>query len=679
MTKVRVLWSKVPAQKQLLVLGLACIAAVVTLTAWVWLNRAQASINDSVKQFGLGFAQALARGGAETLSNNGNLESLRYYIAAQRGRIKGIAYIIYEDMAGNILLDTNPEKGLQHVYPIYRKYKENPENYTVPNTYNSPSGYDPITNIVVPMRKNNKDLGLCWVGLNNDVFTILGTQQETSNFLISIFCLVGVLGALGVWANYTLINAPLRTLSQGASQIAAGHFGHQIKVQRAGKEIDQLVNAFNYMSSRLQLYDKHNVDSLMAERNKFISERNKLELVLMSIADGVVVCDRDNKVQIVNRAATEIFDKDAVDLLGKPLVVCTEGPDQPQICLVVQAFTDTTIAPGSLEPVVQNIQLGEQTVRVHIAPIILNKELLGSVMIMQDNTKQAELEKMKNEFMSNVSHELRTPITSIKSYVDTLCHHGEKLDPDIHREFLQIIDTEADRLMHLVNDVLELSRIEEADRDFERIPLDIRRACETAIRSLNLMARDRGIELELVIKNELPLANINQESIERAIINLLTNGIKYTPEGGKISIIVESDAEHLALHVKDTGIGIPEDALLHIFDRFYRVEKKVHTIKGTGLGLTIVKKIIEKHGGYMDVQSAPGEGSTFSFYLPAIWPQAEDGQDGTQPGSQPLKEAAHKDASEGNGNGNGRNSNGAGEIKESTAKGKDGESVEAVT
>jgi two-component system sensor histidine kinase NblS len=673
MTKLRVLWSKVPAQKQLLVLGLACIAAAVTLTAWVWLNRAQASINDSVKQFGLGFAQALARGGAETLSNNGNLESLRYYIAAQRGRIKGIAYIIYEDMAGNILLDTNPEKGLHNVYPIYKKYKENPENYTVPNTYNSPNGYDPITNIVVPMRKNNKDLGLCWVGLNNDVFTILGTQQETSNFLISIFCLVGVLGALGVWANYTLINAPLRTLSQGASQLAAGHFGHQIKVQRAGKEIDQLVNAFNYMSSRLQLYDKHNVDSLMAERNKFISERNKLELVLMSIADGVVVCDRDNKVQIVNRAATEIFDKDAVDLLGKPLVVCTEGPDQPQICLVVQAFTDTTIAPGSLEPVVQQIQLGEQTVRVHIAPIILNKELLGSVMIMQDNTKQAELEKMKNEFMSNVSHELRTPITSIKSYVDTLCHHGEKLDPEIHREFLQIIDTEADRLMHLVNDVLELSRIEEADRDFEMIPLDIQRACETAIRSLNIMAKDRGIELELVSKPDLPMANINQESIERAIINLLTNGIKYTPEGGKISIIVESDESDLAVHVKDTGIGIPEDNLAHIFDRFYRVEKKVHTIKGTGLGLTIVKKIIEKHGGYMDVKSAPGEGSTFSFFLPAIWPGAEGAEDGE---GQTVTGTA---TGHGNGNGNGKKAAGLDDIKETSHRGKQGESVEATT
>jgi two-component system, OmpR family, sensor histidine kinase NblS len=645
-TRMRVLWSRVPAQKQLLFMGLATIAAIVTLTAWVWVTRAQASINDSVKQFGLGFAQALARGGAEALTNSGDLESLRYYVLTQRGNIKAIAYVIFEDMAGNILLNPNPQKDLDKIYPVYKLYKENPENYTVPGVYSAettPKGYRPVTHIVVLMRKNNKDLGLCWVGLDNNVFTILGTQQETTNFLTTIFCLVGVLGALGVWANYTLINSPLRTLSQGASQIAAGHFGHQIKVQRAGKEIDQLVNAFNYMSNRLQLYDKHNVDNLMAERNKFISERNKLELVLMSIADGVVVCDRDNKVNIVNRAATEIFDKEAKDLIGKPLVVCTEGPDQPQICHVIQQFTDSNVAPGTLEPVVQQLQMGELTVRLHTAPIFLNKEVLGSVMIMQDITKQAELEKMKNEFMANVSHELRTPITSIKSYVDTLCNHGEKLDPDIHREFLQIIDNEADRLMHLVNDVLELSRIEEADREFEMLPLDIHRACEAAIRSLNLMARDRGIELEFVQKADVPLARINQESIERVVINLLNNGIKYTPEGGKISVRVDADDKEVAVHVKDTGIGIPEDALEHIFDRFYRVEKKVHTIKGTGLGLTIVKKIIEKHGGRITVSSSLGEGSTFSFFLPALaghFEEEDDLLDGTMPPSKvaPLAE-----------------------------------------
>jgi len=113
-----------------------------------------------------------------------------------------------------------------------------------------------------------------------------------------------------------VINRPLRILSQGASEIAQGRFGHVIKSQRAGKRIDQVVNAFNYMTSRLQQYDKQNVDTLMAERNKYISERNKLELVLMSIADGVVVCDRDNKVQIVNAAATQLFAKEAKELLG---------------------------------------------------------------------------------------------------------------------------------------------------------------------------------------------------------------------------------------------------------------------------------------------------------------------------------------------------------------------------
>src|SRR5262249_45207823 len=149
-----------------------------------------------------------------------------------------------------------------------------------------------------------------WVGLDNNVFTILGTPRETRYFLVSVFALIGILGSIAVWANYALINRPLSILSKGAAQIAAGQFGHQIQSQRAGREIDQVVNSFNYMSSKLQDYDKQNVDHLKGERNKYLSERNKLELVLMSIADGVVVCDRDNRVQIVNAAASAIFAKD---------------------------------------------------------------------------------------------------------------------------------------------------------------------------------------------------------------------------------------------------------------------------------------------------------------------------------------------------------------------------------
>jgi len=611
-------WGRISAQKQILVLGLVSISALVTFTAWVWVSRTQAVLDQSVSKFGMALAQALARGGAEAISHAGDLEGLKFYVDTEQSKTPAIAYVAFCDNDGKILLDSlDPANTTRKGEPVFQIYR-NSKNYEVPGVYSSPSGYSAITNIAVPMLRNQERLGTCWVGLDNQSFTILGTPNETRSFLVSIFGLLGLLGALGLWTNYAIINRPLRMLSQGASEIATGRFGHQIKSQRAGQEIDQLVNAFNYMSSRLQQYDKQNVDSLMAERNKYISERNKLELVLMSIADGVVVCDRENKVQIVNAAATQLFAKDAKELLGKPLVFCTEGPDSPQICQVIQAFTDE-VSPG-VEPVPQQVHLGELVIRVHIAPLILNKEFLGSVMIMHDITRQAELERMKNEFISNVSHELRTPITSIKSYVDTLCNHGEKLDPDMYREFLQTIDNEADRLMHLVNDVLELSRVEEADREFEMHPINPRIPCEYAIRAVNLMAKDRQIDLALHPGENVPEVALNQESIERVIINLLTNAIKYTPHGGKIELSThyEADTSEVHIDVKDNGIGIPEECLEQIFDRFYRVERKVHTIKGTGLGLTIVRKIVERHNGHITVESALGQGSTFSVWLPAV-------------------------------------------------------------
>lgn len=636
--KSRFHWGRISIQKQLVILGLVCISGVVTFTAWVWVQRAQQQINDSINQFGLALAHALARGGAEALSNSGNLEGLRYYILTEKGHTPALVYVVYCDQNGNVLLDPNSKESLKNVFPIYDQPLD---KYSVPGVHKSPKGYRSITNFAVLMRRNNKDLGVCWVGLDNDTFTLLGTPKETNYFLFTIFGLVGILGALGVWVNYAIINKPLRTLAQGASEIAAGRFGHQITGTKAGKEIDELITAFNYMSSRLKLYDQHNVDSLMAERNKFNSERNKLELVLMSIADGVVVLDRDNKVQIVNQAALLLFDKQAQEMLGKPLVFCSDGPDAPMICQIVQAFTDS-VTPGSpgptdavggnsesaitaTEPMIQSIQLGERIVRLHSSPIFLKKEFIGSVMIMQDITKQIELERMKNEFMSNVSHELRTPITSIKSYVDTLCNHGDKLEADVYREFLQIIDNEADRLMHLVNDVLQLSRLEEADQEIEMAPMDVRRAIEAAARAVNMMAKERDIDLRYPHSSdpgEVPIVCINQESMERVIINLLTNAIKYTPSGGTIDVTVsvepykDKEGDELGVHVKDTGIGIPDDALANIFDRFFRVEKKVHTIKGTGLGLTIVKKIVEKHFGRVAATSAIGQGSTFSFYLP---------------------------------------------------------------
>ncbi len=630
MFSLKSFWQKTSAQKQLLIIGIISISALVTFVAWVWVARAQAIVDKSVQQFGMALAQALARGGAEALTSSGSLQALKYYILSECGQTPALAYVAFCDREGHVLLDSSSLPALQHmhgtqgqIFPIYRQPLQ---NYTVPGRYPSPPGYRSVTNIAVPMLRNNLELGICWVGLDNEAFTILGTTQETRYFLVSVFVLIGVLGALGVWANYALINRPLKVLAQGASTIAGGHFDYQIQSQKAGREIDQVVNAFNYMSARLADYNKQNVGQLTSERNKYISERNKLELVLMSIADGVVVCGADNRVQIVNAAATAIFAKEAKEIVGKPLVFCTEGPDSPAICKIVQDFTDS-LSPTTLEPVVQQMHLGEMTVRLHIAPIILNQEFLGSVMIMHDVTRQTELERMKNEFISNVSHELRTPITSIKSYVDTLYNHGEKLESDIYREFLQTIDNEAERLISLVNDVLELSRIEEGDRELEMHALSLKQAAEAALRAVNLLAKEKQIDLSLDAVEPLPLVMMNEEGIERVIINLLTNSIKYTPVGGKIKVKIEHihprlhsddvDRDEVVLSVTDNGIGIPEDALPQIFDRFYRVERKVHTIKGTGLGLTIAKRMVEKHDGRITVESALGQGSIFAVYLPA--------------------------------------------------------------
>ncbi len=604
------------AQKLLLLVGLVSIVVLVTLTAFVWVIRAQTLIDRSQKQIAMALANALARGGAEALCNKGSLEGLKYYILFELGQTPAIAYVVYCDKHGNVLLDSlslaNDDKSGGKLFKIYN---EDPQNYSVPGVYPSPKGFRSVTNIAVPMKRNKEDLGICWVGLDNNAFSILGTPKETNYFLLSVLGLVGLLGMLALWANYSFINRPLRNLAKGASEIALGRFGYQIKYQYAGEEIDSVVNAFNYMSSRLQEYDKQNVDTLMSERNKFISERNKLELVLMSIADGVVVLDRDNKVQIINAAASDLFKKDAIEMLGKPLVFCQNEENSPAICQDIQSFTDS-VNPA-LEPISQSLVINDKTVHLNSAPIILGKEFLGAVMILHDITQQAELERMKNEFISNVSHELRTPITSIKSYVDTLCNHGEKLDSEVYREFLQTIDDEASRLMFLVNDVLELSKIEEGGREFEVQPLDLKLAIDRAIRAVNIMAQDRSITMSLAPIQELPLVNMNQESIERVIINLLTNAIKYTPSGGNINVEVkyESDTSEVRVSVIDSGIGIPEECLEHIFDRFYRVEKKVHTVKGTGLGLTIVKRIIDKHSGRISVKSAMGEGSTFSFWL----------------------------------------------------------------
>jgi two-component system sensor histidine kinase NblS len=273
------------------------------------------------------------------------------------------------------------------------------------------------------------------------------------------------------------------------------------------------------------------------------------------------------------------------------------------------------------------LEVPETTLKIMLSPIQdADGDMLGFVLIMHDVTKETEVDKMKTSFISNVSHELRTPVTTIKSYVDTIYNHGKDLDQETYDEFIETINSETDRLKKLVNDILDFSRLDEGTVVLERELSDISPVINLTVQSVKVLADQKKITLSTAIESGLPKLYINSDSIERVLRNLLSNAIKYTDENGRIRVRAEVTemGDALEVSVQDSGLGIPEEHLPHIFDRFYRVENKVHTVKGTGLGLHLVKVAIEKHhGGEVFAKSEVGVGSTFGFRIPLGEPGAE--------------------------------------------------------
>ncbi len=381
-------------------------------------------------------------------------------------------------------------------------------------------------------------------------------------------------------------------------------------------ELVALAESFNDMSMRLRAYEDQNLETITFERNK-------LKAILLSIADGVIVCDMQGKVAIINDAASGMLGfKSSEWAIGNNLKEYITVENQRCFEPIIGHFEKLqTEDPARLPQLLTNrVEMPETTLKVMLSPIQdVEGNLLGYVLILHDVTKEAEVDKMKTSFISNVSHELRTPVTTIKSYVDTIYNHGKELDQETYHEFIETINVETDRLKKLVNDILDFSRLEEGAVVLERELADVTPVINLTVQSVKVLADQKNISLSTAIESGLPKTYINPDSIERVLRNLLSNAIKYTDEGGRIKVRAEVTelGDALEVAVQDTGIGIPEEHLPHIFDRFYRVENKVHTVKGTGLGLHLVKIAVEKHhGGEVFVKSEVGAGSTFGFRIP---------------------------------------------------------------
>jgi two-component system sensor histidine kinase NblS len=419
--------------------------------------------------------------------------------------------------------------------------------------------------------------------------------------------LAGVINAL-------TITKPIKELLVGVKQIAAGNFKQRIDIPLGG-ELGELIFRFNEMAERLERYEEQNIEELTAEKAK-------LETLVSTIADGAVLIDDNMQVILVNPTARRIFGWEGTEVVGSNILNHLPHSVQMEISRTLYAM-----AIGECESAEFRILLKQPTqraIRILLTTVLnLQRESIKGIAItVQDITREVELNEAKSQFISNISHELRTPLFNIKTYIETLHDYGEDLGIDERKEFLQTVNNETDRLTRLVNDVLDLSKLE-SGRNYTFDKIDLSQALEQTLRTYQLNAKDKGIELCQEITPNLPLVLGNYDLLLQVFGNLIGNSLKFTLVGGKVVIRAyqldaNSNSHHsgkVRIEISDTGIGIAPEDQRAIFDRFFRVENRVHTLEGTGLGLSIVRNIIDRHHSQVNLVSEVGIGTTFWFDL----------------------------------------------------------------
>ncbi|MCK8826520.1 cell wall metabolism sensor histidine kinase WalK [Natroniella acetigena] len=393
------------------------------------------------------------------------------------------------------------------------------------------------------------------------------------------------------------ITNPIERITSAAQKIANGFLDQKLVI-RTKDEIGQLAEMFNHMVNRV----KDKIDELSAEKNK-------IEAIVTSIADGVIAVNNQEEVILFNPAAEDIFGIKEQEVSGKSIIQITKNYKLDE--LIEKTLQQARVITEEVE-----ILLPEKRIfRVQVAPIKDNQETKGVVAVLRDITEIRRLERMRRDFVSNVSHELKTPLTSIKGYVETLV--DSKLDYETAQHFLGIINDETSRLERLITDLLDLSKIESVSNLGISQEVDLVEVIRDASSLLKNKAEEKEIDLKLSLPFEAPIIKGKQDQVSRLIINLLDNAIKYTPQGGKVKTVLYLEKDEIIIEVEDNGIGIPEQDLERIFERFYRVDKaRTRKQGGTGLGLSIVKHIVRQYNGEIDVESKLEQGTKFIVSLP---------------------------------------------------------------
>ena len=428
--------------------------------------------------------------------------------------------------------------------------------------------------------------------LNSELLIII-LQALLVGLLISVL--------LSFLLSKTMIN-PIEKLTEGAERVASGDFSEKLEVDSTD-EIGILTTTFNDMASVLH-------STLEAVED----ERNKLDTLFLHMTDGVVAYDRDGALIHCNPAASELLERSADE------------------CVYAELFEplcpfEKVMAMQRSDFVASELTVGERTVELYFAPFS-DEERGGVLVVLHDVTQQRKAEERRREFVANVSHELRTPLTNIRSYAETIRDAGDELPRELENSFLDIVINESDRMTHIVQDLLTLSRLDSGRSEMNMARFDFGAAIDSVLRSIELEARRHGHELTHDY-HDLPMIMGDRGRIEQVMLNVLGNAVKYTPDGGHIRVTAGTVGEKVWMEVADDGIGIPKADRSRIFERFYRVDKaRSRESGGTGLGLSIATEIVQRHNGTLSLVDREGPGTTVRLELPIRQSEVGGAQEG---------------------------------------------------